>query len=97
MAEVRLSGHLVCADHDEARVVAEHLPAHVALTHDEPGCLAFTVERTGDPLVWAVQERFADVAAFRAHQARAAASDWGRATAGIERRYVVDGLPAEPG
>jgi quinol monooxygenase YgiN len=92
MVEVRLTGELRCADADEARLVAEHLPAHVALTRAEPGCLSFEVTPTADPLVWTVAERFADEHAFRAHQARVAASEWGRRTAGIERRYSVEGL-----
>ncbi|MCD1267279.1 antibiotic biosynthesis monooxygenase [Microbacterium sp. MEC084] len=92
MVEVRLTGELRCADADEARLVAEHLPAHVALTRAEPGCLSFEVTPTADPLVWAVAERFADERAFNAHQARAATSEWGRRTAGIERRYSVEGL-----
>lgn len=42
--------------------------------------------------VWLVEEEFVDVIAFEAHQARVAASEWGRMTTGIERRYVVEGL-----
>ena len=87
MSEVRLAGHLLCATQEESTLVAEHLPTHMALTLAEPGCLAFAVDRTSDPLIWAVAERFTDTAAFKAHQARIAASEWGRATAGIERRY----------
>ncbi|MFL0514437.1 hypothetical protein [Brevibacterium luteolum] len=41
-----------------------------------------------------MDECFADPAAFAAHQERVASSDWGQATAGIERRYSVDGMPA---
>ncbi|MFB2597488.1 putative quinol monooxygenase [Herbiconiux sp. P17] len=93
MGEVRLGGYLVCASQDEARIVTEHLPEHVALTRGEPGCLAFDVTPTDDPLAWRVDERFHDEAAFAAHQARAAESNWGRATAGIERRYSVEVLP----
>ncbi len=68
-----------------------HLPAHLALTRAEPGCLAFDVDPTDDPLVWRVEERFADEAAFDAHQRRVAASAWGTATAGIDRRYEIRG------
>jgi hypothetical protein len=42
-------------------------------------------------LVWQVEERFRDADAFRAHQERVRASEWGHATAGIERRYTVEG------
>ena len=89
MAEVRLSGFLVCEDEGQLRIVREHLPDHLALTRAEPGCLSFEVAQTEDPLVWRVHEVFRDDDAFRSHQRRTAASDWGRATAGILRRYTV--------
>ncbi|MEA4943533.1 MAG: antibiotic biosynthesis monooxygenase [Propionicimonas sp.] len=89
---VGLRGQLVCRSSAEAEVVRRQLPQHRALTRAEPGCLAFEVRATDDPLVWQVDERFVDATAFAAHQARVAASEWGRATAGIERRYVVEGL-----
>jgi len=92
MGEVTLRGELVCQDATEAAVVARLLPGHVALTRAEPGCRAFEVEAGGTPLVWRVAERYADPDAFRAHQARTADSEWGRATLGIERRYTIDGL-----
>ena len=90
MPEVRLHGELVCRDMDEVDRVAEHLPLHIALSRAEPGCLVFAVERTADPKVWSVEERFVDTTAFDAHQQRVAASEWGRMTAGIERRYTVE-------
>lgn len=94
MTPVRLSGQLICKNHDEAAVVARHLPAHIALTRAEPGCLAFEVRRTADPHVWQVDELFSDAASFAAHQERGATSEWGAATAGIERRYSIEGLPS---
>lgn len=42
--------------------------------------------------MWSVAEPFAGAEAFRAHQERVAASEWGRATQGIERAYTVSGL-----
>jgi quinol monooxygenase YgiN len=92
MSEVQLTGRLVCRNQDEARLVEAHLSEHVALTRAERGCLSFEVTPTTDPLVWRVEERFTDEAAFRAHQDRVARSDWGRTTAGIERRYSVHGV-----
>jgi peptide-methionine (S)-S-oxide reductase len=86
---VVLTGRLVCTTADEAERVRRHLPAHVALTRAEPGCLAFDVEPTDDPLVWSVSERFVDRAAFDAHQERVTGSAWAEATAGITRDYVV--------
>ena len=75
---VHLRGRLLCATQEEARIVRRHLPRHLRLTRAEPGCLAFDVTQTDDPLVWRVAERFADRAAFDAHRARARASAWGR-------------------
>ncbi|UFU06769.1 putative quinol monooxygenase [Ruania halotolerans] len=91
MSQVRLNGQLVCTDADQAATVLRYLPEHVALTRAEAGCLSFEVHRSDDPHVWHVDELFRDATAFRAHQERVAASEWGRATAGIERHYTVEG------
>ena len=45
----------------------------------------FDLRQTDDPLVFAFAELFVDEAAYRAHQARTRASDWGAATADIAR------------
>ncbi|KRA23832.1 antibiotic biosynthesis monooxygenase [Microbacterium sp. Root61] len=92
MGEVRLSGQLVCDSAAQVAIVVRQLPLHILSTRAEDGCLSFEVAPTDDPLVWQVAERFRDATAFRAHQQRAATSDWGRETAGIERRYTVDGI-----
>lgn len=89
---VELRGELVCANPGQAAIVREHLPRHTALTRAEAGCELFDVDATDDPLIWRVHERFRDPDAFRAHQQRVGASEWGRATAAIERRYTVTGL-----
>lgn len=89
---VTLTGTLTCdADAEAARVRAA-LPEHIRLTRAEPGCLSFEVIPTDDPMVWTVAERFTDPAAFNSHQARAATSDWARATVGIARDYKISGL-----
>lgn len=89
MTTLELTGRLLCADAAEAETVRRHLPRHIELTRAEPGCLRFEVEQSEDPLVWTVAERFADQAAFDAHQARVVSSDWGRATTAIQRDYVI--------
>ena len=61
----------------------------IRLTLAEPGCLSFTVVPMPDGLTWAVDETFADRAAFQAHQARTMASDWARATVHIPRSYQI--------
>lgn len=92
MSQVYLSGHLICRNDEEAEIVRQHLPLHIALTRDEAGCVSFEVKQSQDPLTWSVEEEFRDETAFDAHQKRVAASEWGRATAGIERRYTIRGL-----
>jgi quinol monooxygenase YgiN len=89
---VRLTGRLICASEADAAIIRRHLPEHVRLTLAEPGCLSFSVEATEDPLVWRVEECFADRAAFLQHQDRTRASDWGAATRDIRREYRVEGL-----
>ena len=88
---VRLTGLLQCADAAEAASVRAHLPEHVRLTRVEPGCLSFQITPTPDPLIWQVDEAFADRAAFEAHQARTRASAWGQATAAIRRDFQISG------
>lgn len=87
---VRLTGFLLCRTAEEADRVAALLPEHARLTRAEPGCLRFEVWRSqADPCRFAVSECFRDRAAFEAHQARAAATIWARATKGIPRDYVI--------
>ncbi|MEL6233919.1 MAG: antibiotic biosynthesis monooxygenase [Pseudomonadota bacterium] len=93
---VTLTGWLRCATEAEAARVRAALPAHARLSRAEPGCLRFDVTPTADPLVWRVEEAFVDEAAFVAHQARGAASDWAQHTLGVERDYVVTGLSPAP-
>lgn len=88
---IRVTGTLTCATAAEALVVRTHLPEHIRLSRAEPGCLTFNVEATADPLVWRLDESFADRAAFEAHQVRTRASDWFRATAGLQRDFRVTG------
>jgi quinol monooxygenase YgiN len=86
---IRLTGTLRCATPEDSALVGRLLPDHIRLTRAEPGCLSFTVSPAEDGLIWAVEETFADRAAFQAHQARTVASDWGRATAHIPRAYQI--------
>ena len=89
MGMIHLTGRLICTTHAQARAVMVALPEHIRLTRDEPGCVAFDVTPSNDPLIWQVEERFADPAAFAAHQERVAQSEWGAQTAGITRDYTV--------
>ena len=66
------------------------LPAHIALTHAEPGCLSFDVSPCPDVNGrFLVSETFVDQQAFDAHQARMKASDWAKVSEGIPRDYSI--------
>ncbi len=95
MPQVSLSGQLICRDDDELTTVFAQLPRHIKLTRLEPGCISFEVSQTDNPLVWQVDELFANEDSFTAHQLRVSESEWGRATARIERRYVTQGLATD--
>lgn len=88
---VALTGQLVCSSAAERNMVLRHLPLHIELSRNEPGCRVFEVRPTADSFVWQVDEEFIDAETFAAHQDRVRQSAWGRATAGIERRYTFEG------
>jgi len=88
---IRVTGTLTCATADDAALVQAHLHEHIRQSRAEPGCLTFNVDPTDDPLVWRLDESFADRADFRAHQARTHTSDWFRATAHLKRDFRVTG------
>lgn len=93
-ALVALSGHLTCADAAQMMLALDLLPGHVTLSRAEPGNLRFDLAQSDDPLVWHLNELFADDDAFRAHQARTKASRWGIESAGLHRDFMRnDTLP----
>ena len=84
-----LTGHIDVPE-DCLEAVRAALPAHIALTRAEPGCLSFlVVEDRCHPGRFNVSERFTDRASFDAHQERMKASNWAQITAGIPRHYSV--------
>jgi len=90
MANLILTGFLICRTLEEADRVATLLPDHIRLTRAEPGCLLFEVVRSmSDPVRFAVREIFASRADFDAHQARMKDTPWARGTKGIPRDYVL--------
>jgi quinol monooxygenase YgiN len=86
---IHVTGTLTCSTAEEADLVRRVLPEHIRLSRAEPGCLSFNVEPTDDPLVWRLDESFADKAAFRAHGDRMRSSVWFVATAGLARNFAV--------
>ena len=92
MSKVVLSGHIVVPESDLAAVLAE-LPTHIELTRQETGCLMFEVTQDpDDEHKFHVYEEFTDPSAFRHHQARVGASEWGRVATNVARHYQVEGL-----
>jgi len=92
IAPVHLTGTLTCATLADAALIGRTLPEHTALSRAEPGCLAFAVTPTADPLIWQVDESFVSRAAFEAHQIRTRASAWFAATGHIRRDFtIIDG------
>ena len=87
MGVIHLTGAMTCPP-DRLPAVRAALPTHVALTQAEPGCIRFDVTKT-QPGRFDVDEVFTDRAAFEAHQARGAESDWARITRGLTRDYTV--------
>ena len=86
---IRVTGQLICATPQDAAIVTALLPEHIRLSRAEPGCLTFNVDPTDDPLVWQLDESFADKAAFKAHGDRMRSSAWFTATAGLARNFQV--------
>lgn len=85
LGQIALSGHIYCANADELKIVLDHLPEHVALSRAEPGCLYFAIDQTADPMVWQIEELFADEAALDAHKARMNTSTWNKVSAALKR------------
>ena len=89
---IRLRGFLRCMDGAEVAAVTAHLPAHIAASRAEDGCLSFEITQTDDPLVFEVMESFRDQSAFTAHQTRTRQSAWWQATSHILRDFRVEEL-----
>ncbi|WP_199259339.1 GNAT family N-acetyltransferase [Paracoccus binzhouensis] len=85
---VALSGRLICKDTAQMLLALDLLTEHVALSRAEPGNLRFDLAQADDPLVWELNELYADEAAFQAHRARLHGSRWGRESHGIERDFT---------
>ena len=91
--QVHLAGYLEVPAERRAAVLAA-LPAHIALTRAEPGCLTFSVTPSPDDADrFLVAEVFANQPAFEAHQARAGSSDWAVVTQGLARHYTIHTTP----
>ena len=84
---VELTGRITSPAAEQAEMVPL-FEEHARLSRGEPGCLRFEV--TPDPRnpeVFAVSEFFIDETAFEAHGARTRASEWGRQSAHLVRKF----------
>lgn len=84
---VALSGRLTCNDAAQMLLALDLLPEHVRLSRAEPGNLRFDLAQQDDPMIWRLEEVFADAEAFAAHQARTKASRWGMESTGLARDF----------
>jgi quinol monooxygenase YgiN len=92
MEKVILNGHIIVADEDLTAVQSE-LATHIALTHQESGCIVFNITAdTNNVNKFNVYEEFSDKESFAAHQVRVKGSKWGSLTGNVERHYEVTGL-----
>ncbi len=89
MPKVTLRGYIEVPADDLDDVLLE-LPNHIALTHQEEGCLVFTVEKDlVKPHRFDVHEVFTDKASFERHQVRVKVSHWGSVTKNVARFYTI--------
>lgn len=88
--KVYLSGHIDVPE-DQWDAVAAALPTHVALTHEEPGCISFEVTKCPDvERRFLVAEIFKNQTAFEAHQVRTKASDWAEISKDCPRNFSIE-------
>jgi len=89
MAKVFLDGLLVATTAADRAVIDLYLEDHIALTRAEPGCLKFEVfENPKKRNTFIVSEEFATEADFDFHQERSKASEWGRISEKLERKFT---------
>ncbi len=86
---IMLTGTLTCPTPDDLEIVETYLPDHIRLSREEPGCLTFTVTQTANPLIWQLDESYADKPAFDAHQTRNRASIWWQMSQGLVRDFKI--------
>ena len=86
---ITLTGTLTCPTPDDLKIVETYLPDHIKLSRAEPGCITFDVVQTANPLVWQLDESYADKAAFEAHQTRNRASVWWQVSQNLVRNFQI--------
>lgn len=84
---ISLSGHLRCDDVGQLLRALDLLPEHAELSRAEPGCLRFDMAQTDDPLIFTLNELYADDEAFQSHRERLHNARWGAESKGIGRAF----------
>ena len=82
-----ISGQLRCADIGQLMRALDLLPEHAEHSRSEPGNLRFDLIQTDDPMVFELNELYADDDAFQAHRARLKGARWGAESHGISRHF----------
>ncbi len=87
--KIYLNGHIDVPE-EQIYLVKKALKTHIALTHEEIGCLSFKVEPC-DVVSgrFIVSEIFIDQDSFDKHQIRTKNSEWFAITKGLERKYTI--------
>ena len=90
MKKIILYGYIQVPEKD-LEAVKSALPAHIAATRAEPGCMVFKVtEDLDDPCRFRVYEEFDSRVSFEKHQERVSKADWSRITQNVARDYSVE-------
>ena len=87
--KIYLDGYIDVPE-DRMAVIEKALGVHIALTHEEAGCVSFEVVPCKTVKGrFLVSEIFTNQTTFNAHQTRTKASDWFQVTQGIAREYSI--------
>jgi len=91
LSKVILEGYVLASDTDIAAVKRE-LANHILLTRQEEGCLVFEVSQDSNDLNrFNVYEEFTSQEAFKVHQQRLSAAEWGKISSKLEKHYKTSG------
>lgn len=92
MNKVILKGYITVPE-NELTSIRDALPAHIAATKSESGCILFEVKESDEEKGrFDVYEEFESKLAFDSHQVRVKNSNWGRITKNVIRNYTIEGI-----
>jgi len=85
---VSVTGRLICGDMSQMLLALDLLAEHVELSRTEPGNLRFDLVQGEDPMIWELNELYADETALQSHRERLGGSRWGRESREIGRDLI---------